>query len=66
MIKKILSAVLTLVLGVGSGFLLWLVAMDGTEKLEDKIRHCLLSLRIYARAFTMKALILPGKLHMSR
>ncbi len=36
MVKKILSAVLTLVLGVGSGFLLWLVAMDGTEKLKEK------------------------------
>lgn len=36
MIKKILSVVLTLVLGVGSGFLLWLVAMDGTEKLSEK------------------------------
>ncbi len=36
MIKKILSAVLTLVLGVGSGFLLWLVAMDGTAKLKER------------------------------
>lgn len=36
LIKKILSAVLTLVLGVGSGFLLWLVAMDGTEKLKER------------------------------
>ena len=35
LIKKIISAVLTLVLGVGSGFLLWLVAMDGTEKLKE-------------------------------
>ncbi len=36
MIKKILSVVLTLVLGVGSGFLLWLVAMDGSEKIKER------------------------------
>lgn len=35
LIKKILSVVLTLILGVGSGFLLWLVAMDGREKLKE-------------------------------
>ncbi len=34
MIKKILGAVGTLVLGVGLGFLLWLTAFDGAEKLK--------------------------------
>lgn len=36
LIKKILSVVFTLVLGVGAGFLLWLVAMDGSETLKEK------------------------------
>ncbi len=36
MIKKILGAAGTLVLGVVLGFLLWLVAFDGSEKLKDR------------------------------
>lgn len=36
MIKKILGAVGTLVLGVGLGFLLWLTAFDGSETLKER------------------------------
>ncbi len=36
MIKKILSGVGTLVLGVGLGFLLWLTAFNGNEILKEK------------------------------
>ncbi len=36
MVKKIFKTVFTLVLGISLGFLLWLIAFDGIEKLEEK------------------------------